>query len=334
MNKALLEQTAKALVVKSKGILAADESFNSIEKRFESIQIPSTESNRQKYRDLLLTTPDINKYLSGVILFDETIRQKGLNGQLFTQTLKTVGIMPGIKVDTGAKPLSEFSGEQITYGLDGLSERFTEYKLMGATFSKWRGVITIGEGIPTQACIDANTHALARYASLAQEADIVPIVEPEVVMEGSHSLVECQKATEASLLSLFEQLAKYRVHLPGIILKPNMVNSGTKASIQSSPQECAQATVETLLKVVPKEVPGIVFLSGGLTPDQATDRLHLINTLAQDAPWELSYSFGRALQQEALITWAGNDENVSKAQEIYLKRLSVTSKARDGKLDQ
>ena len=333
MDKIKLHRVAVNLVAKDKGILAADESFGTIEKKFKAINLPSTESNRQKYRDLLLTAPGTGKYLSGVILFDETIKQNSVSGRPFTDVLHAAGIIPGIKVDAGAKDLPGFSPEQITYGLDGLAERLSDYSQRGAAFAKWRAVITIGEGIPTDACIEANMQALARYASLAQAADIVPIVEPEVLMDGSHSLQACRDITAHTLTCLFRQLALFRVYVPGIILKPNMISSGSAAETAASAAECATATVETFKTVVPAEVPGIVFLSGGFSPDEATKRLNLINQVDPAVPWQLTFSFGRALQQEPLMIWQGKDENIPAAQSAFIKRLELVSKARNGKIN-
>jgi fructose-bisphosphate aldolase class I len=334
MNKAKLRSTAQKMVAKGKGILAADESMGTIEKRLKSINTPSTETNRRNYRDLLLTTNGMEKFISGVILFDETLRQKTKAGIPFPKLLKKKGVLAGIKVDKGAKDLPFFPGEKITEGLDGLRERFAEYANLGAEFTKWRAVITIGKGIPTPECIIANAHALARYAALAQEAGIVPIVEPEVLMDGSHSLARCEEVTTSTLKALYQEMRRYQLYLPGTILKPNMVISGTKAKKQATVKEVAQATLRTFRKTVPNEVQGIVFLSGGLTPDEATERLDEINKQAKNAPWELSFSFGRALQQEALQTWAGKTTNVTAAQRAFYDRASLVASAREGKLSQ
>ena len=326
-----LEATARKLVVDSKGILAADESSRTITKRLESIGIPSSERTRREWRELLFTTPNIQRFISGVILFDETIRQNASDGTPFPKLLWRKGIIPGIKVDTGAYPFAEHPGEKLTEGLDGLRERLVEYVELGAQFSKWRAVISIGEGIPTQACIDTNAHALARFAVLSQEAGLVPIVEPEVLMEGKHPIERHAQETERMLAAVFDALQRERISLRGIILKPNMVASGLEAKLQANPTAVAQATIRVLRKVVPPEVPGIVFLSGGLTPEQATVNLHAINSQGKQ-PWQLSYSFGRALQGEALATWGGKTANVKVAQEEFYRRAELVSSARDGRL--
>ena len=319
-----LEEIAKQLVASEKGILAADESTGTIEKRLASINVTSTEATRKAWRSLLFTTEGMEQFVSGVILYDETLRM-GL-GKL----LSDKGVLPGIKVDMGAKDLAGFPGEKITEGLDKLRERLAEYVEMGAKFTKWRAVITIGENMPTEQCIDANAHALARYAALAQEAGLVPIVEPEVLMDGGHTIERCREVTEQTLTSVFGELRKYKVHLPGMLLKPNMVISGKESSTQASSQEIAQVTVELFRQVVPAEVPGIVFLSGGQTPDQATENLNDINKVA-GSPWQLSYSYGRALQDEALKTWMGKEESVAAAQQAFIVRAEKVSKARMGK---
>jgi fructose-bisphosphate aldolase, class I len=325
-----LIETAKKMVAKSKGILAADESTGTITKRLDSIEVPSTEENRRKYRDLLLSTPEMEKYISGVILFDETMRQKSDSGELFPELLLNKGVIPGIKVDKGAKNLPNFPGEKMTEGLDGLRERFAEYVEMGAGFSKWRSVIVIGDGMPTEESIDANVDGLVRYAALSQEAGIVPIVEPEVLMDGRHSLEECKEVTSRTLKKLFAELKRYRVEFEGLILKPNMIVPGKDFTDQDSVDEVAKATVECFRENVPSEVPGCVFLSGGLSPDEACVRLKAINQVS-DLPWELSFSFGRALQAEALQAWGGKTENSQLMQEVFIKRAEKTSLARDGK---
>lgn len=331
MNIRKLEITAGKLVAKSKGVLAADESTGTITKRLANINVTSTEANRRGWRDLLFTTQGIQRYISGVILFDETIRQKTADGTPFPVLLRRRGIIPGIKVDIGAKDLALFPGEKVTEGLDGLRERLAEYVTLGATFTKWRAVITLGKEIPTQACIDANAHALARFAALSQEAGLVPIVEPEVLMEGKHTIGRHEEATTRTLTSVFSQLHAYRILLSGMLLKPNMVASGLEAKTQASPTTVAKATIRTFRKTVPREVPGIVFLSGGLTPEQATINLNAINRLGKQ-PWELSYSFGRALQGEALTTWGGKRANVKAAQEEFYRRARLVSAGRDGRL--
>jgi len=332
MNKGKLALTARKMVAHGKGILAADESMGTIEKRLTSIGVKSTESNRRNYRNLLLSAPGMEKYISGVILFDETMRQKSDSGITFPKLLLKKGVIPGIKVDTGANDLALYPGEKVTEGLDGLRGRFEEYAKLGAGFAKWRAVIIIGKGIPTDECIEANVHALARYAALAQEAEIVPIVEPEVLMDGDHTLARCEEVTTKTLKRLFTELKKYRVYLPGTILKPNMVVPGSEVMNSASVEQVAKVTLRTFKNSVPIEVPGIVFLSGGLSPEQATERLDMINKLKGKSPWELSFSFGRALQNEALTTWQGKAVNVKAAQEAFLTRAKSVAMARQGGL--
>ncbi len=324
-----LASTAQAMVAEGKGILAADESFGTIEKRFKAINLPSTEENRRAYRDMLFTTPGIGAFISGVIMFDETIRQRASDGTPFPQVLERQGILPGIKVDAGAKALAGYPGEKITEGLDGLRERLAEYRTMGARFTKWRAVITIGEGLPTRFCIDANAHALARFAALSQEAGLVPIVEPEVLMDGDHAIERCEAVTETTLASVFFHLQAHRVNLEGMVLKPNMVISGNRCPRQAGVDEVAEATVRCLKRTVPAAVPGIVFLSGGQTPQQATAHLNAMNALG-DLPWELSFSYGRALQDEALKAWGGSPANVAAGQKAFAHRARLVSAARSG----
>lgn len=329
MDIAILKQTAQALVAPHKGILAADESTKTIQKRFDKIGMTSNPESNLAYRYMLFSTPGAQQYISGVILYDETIRQVIKDGLTVPKFLESKGILPGIKVDKGAWRLANFQQEKITEGLDELRDRLTEYKNLGARFAKWRAVITIGEEMPSNACIVANAHALARYASLCQEQDIVPIVEPEVLMDGGHDLKRCQEVTEQTLEVVFKQLKLFKVLLEGVLLKPNMVISGKEAVTKVNAQEIAQATIETFKKVVPEQVPGIVFLSGGQTPDQATENLAEINKIG--GPWELSYSYGRALQDEALTTWAGKEENIAAAQKAFLERANKVSDARSTK---
>lgn len=329
MNLAELNKVAAAMTAPGKGILAADESTGTIKKRFDGIKLESTEEARRTYRELLFSAPGAQEYIGGVIMYDETLRQKTKDGTPFPQYLSKLGIVPGIKVDTGAKPLANFPNETITEGLDGLRERLAEYYKLGARFAKWRAVIDIGEGFPTQFAIDANAHALARYAALCQEANICPIVEPEVLMDGSHSIERCEEVTSTTLASVFEQLHSHRIHLEGMILKPNMVISGKKAQNRASPQQVAEATVRTLKRYVPSAVPGIAFLSGGQTAAQATEHLSLMNKLGP-FPWELSFSYGRALQDEALKAWGGKPENFAAAQQQFLRRSKFNSLARSG----
>ncbi len=328
-----LAETARALVAPGKGILAADESTGTIKKRFESIGVANTEDNRRAYRELLFRAKGASSYISGVILYDETIRQKAADGTPLVKVLKDQGVMPGIKVDTGAKPLARApAGETVTEGLDGLRERFTEYRELGAVFSKWRAVITIGDGIPTPYCIAVNAHALARYAALSQEAGIVPIVEPEVLMDGAHSIERCYDVTRATLREVFRQLADQRVSLQGMLLKPNMVLSGKEATSRAPAAEVARATVECFRETVPAAMPGIVFLSGGQSDDEATVNLDAINRYAKQvgAPWQLSYSYGRGLQAAPQKAWSGKAGNVAAAQKAFLHRAKVTAAARMG----
>jgi fructose-bisphosphate aldolase, class I len=329
MNRNELETIAKAMVAKGKGILAADESGGTIKKRFDTIKLETSEEARRTYRELLFTTPGIADHISGVILYDETIRQKTKDGTPFAQYLTQLGIVPGIKVDTGAKPLAGFANETITEGLDGLRERLAEYHKLGARFAKWRAVIDIGRGIPTQFAIDANAHALARYAALCQEANIVPIVEPEVLMDGDHTLERCEEVTEATLQSVFDALYSHRIHLEGMILKPNMVIAGKKSPVRAEPRQVAEATVRTLKRHVPSAVPGIAFLSGGQSAAEATEHLNLMNKLGP-LPWELSFSYGRALQDEALKTWGGKAENFAAGQKAFFRRAKFNGLARSG----
>jgi len=329
MNIDELKSVAKGLVSKGKGILAADESSGTIKKRFDSINVESTEENRRSYRELLFTTKGAEEFISGVILFDETIRQKSKDGHPLSEVLANRGIIPGIKVDTGAKELAGFPGEKITEGLDGLRERLNEYRDLGAKFAKWRAVITIGDEIPTQFCIDANAHALARYAALCQEAELVPIVEPEVLMDGDHTIERCEEVTTITLKSVFAELKRHQVALEGIVLKPNMVLSGKECPEQASVAEVAEATIRCFRQVVPEGMPGIVFLSGGQSPQEATEHLSAMNALGTH-PWELSFSYGRALQEPVLKAWMGQKENVATAQETFYHRAKCNGAARYG----
>jgi fructose-bisphosphate aldolase class I len=329
MNRSELESTARAMAAKGKGILAADESSGTIKKRFDSIKLESTEEARRTYREMLFTTPGMSDYISGVIMYDETIRQKAKDGTPFAEVLSKQGVVPGIKVDTGAKPLAGFPNETITEGLDGLRERLIEYYKLGARFAKWRAVIDIGDGYPTQFAIDANAHALARYAALCQEQNIVPIVEPEVLMDGAHDLARCEEVTGAVLSSVFSALHSHRIHLEGIILKPNMVISGKKAPNRANAQQVAEATVRCLKRYVPSAVPGIAFLSGGQTSPEATEHLNLMNQLGP-LPWELTFSYGRALQEEALKAWGGKAENFAAGQKAFFRRAKLNGLARSG----
>jgi fructose-bisphosphate aldolase class I len=329
MNRAELARVARAMVVKNKGILAADESTSTITKRFVGIKLESTEEHRRAYRELLFTAPGVATSISGVILYDETLRQKTRDGVLFPAYLEKIGIIPGIKVDTGAKPLAQFPGETITEGLDGLRDRLIEYRKLGARFAKWRAVIDIGTGLPTDFAIAANAHALARYAALCQEQDIVPIVEPEVLMDGAHSLERCEEVTEAVLQTVFDQLYAQRIDFEGMVLKPNMVISGKNASNRASPDEVAQATVRCLKRHVPPAVAGIAFLSGGQSPTEATLHLSLMNSIG-GMPWPLTFSYGRALQDTALSAWSGNSANLGAAQKELLRRAKLNGLATTG----
>jgi fructose-bisphosphate aldolase class I len=329
MNRSELETTAKAMVAKGKGILAADESTGTIKKRFDGIKLESTEEARRTYRELLFTTPNVADYISGVIFYDETLRQKTKTGVPFPEHLTKLGIVPGIKVDTGAKPLAGYPNETITEGLDGLRERLAEYYKLGARFAKWRAVIDIGDGIPTQFAIDANAHALARYAALCQEANIVPIVEPEVLMDGAHSLERCEEVTSATLDAVFSALYQHRIYLEGMVLKPNMVISGKKNTNRANAQQVAEATVRTLKRYVPSAVPGIAFLSGGQSDEEATAHLDAMNKIG-NLPWALTFSYGRALQAAPQKAWGGKPENVAAGQKAFARRAKFTSLATTG----
>jgi fructose-bisphosphate aldolase class I len=324
-----LHETAVAIVAEGKGILAADESTGTIKKRFDSIGVESTEDNRRAYRDLLFTTEGVEEYISGVILFDETLRQTSLDGTPFPKLLESKGIIPGIKVDTGAKPLALAEGETVTEGLDGLRERLEEYHGLGARFAKWRAVINIGKGIPSEYAIWTNAHALARYAALAQETGLVPIVEPEVLMDGDHTIERSFEVTSRTLHAVFTELRDQRVQPEGILLKPNMVLSGYECPTQASDEDVAAETLRSFSRHVPAAVPGVVFLSGGQSDEQATSRLNEMNKLGPH-PWQLSFSYGRALQAPALKAWVGKEENVAAAQHAYYHRSKMNSAARTG----
>jgi fructose-bisphosphate aldolase class I len=324
-----LESTAKALVAEGKGILAADESDGTIKKRFDSIGVESTDENRRAYRDLLFTTEGIEDYISGVILFDETIRQASADGTPFPKLLESRGIIPGIKVDKGAKDLANASGEKVTEGLDGLRGRLEEYRELGARFTKWRAVITIGNGIPSEYCIWTNAHALARFAALSQEAGLVPIVEPEVLMDGDHSIERSFEVTSRTLHAVFTELRDQRIEFEGMLLKPNMVLSGYEASQQASHEEVAETTIKCFRRHVPAAVPGIVFLSGGQSDEDATANLNAMNARGPH-PWELSFSYGRALQAPALKAWRGDAANVEEAQKAFYRRAKFNGAARTG----
>ncbi len=328
MNHAELVKIARGMVAPGKGILAADESTGTIKKRFDGIQLESTEATRQLYREMLFSAPGIADAISGVIMYDETLRQKTRAGVPFPQHLASLGIIPGIKVDQGAKPLANFPNETVTEGLDGLRERLKEYHGLGARFAKWRAVIDIGAGYPTRFGIEANAHALARYAALCQEQGIVPIVEPEVLMDGDHSIEDCEAVTDEVLCETFRQLAGHRVHLEGIVLKPNMVISGKKNASRAGPEQVAEATVRCLRRWVSAAVPGIAFLSGGQSTTEATLHLSLMNR--EPLPWKLTFSYGRALQDSALKAWGGKPANFEAGQREFMRRARLNGLAAKG----
>ena len=324
--------TAKSLVADDKGLLAIDESNPTCNKRFAAAGIPQTEEFRRSYREMIITTPGLGECISGLILYDETIRQKKKDGTFFIKAITDLGIIPGIKVDTGAKDMAGHPGEKITEGLDGLRDRLREYFQMGARFAKWRAVITIGNGIPSRGCIEANANALARYAGLCQEAGLVPIVEPEVLMTGGHTLEHCFEVTEEVLRTVFKQLYLQRVTLEGMILKPNMVLPGLACPKQETVEEVADITVECLLRAVPAAVPGIAFLSGGQSGELASARLNAMNVRFKSRlPWALAFSFARAIQQPALEIWRGKETNVLAAQQALYHRANCNRAARHGK---
>ena len=327
-----LDAVARAMTAPGRGILAADESHPTIAKRFAAIALESTQETRRAYRELLFTTPGLGDYIGGVILFDETLRQSTRDGVPFAEVITKQGIVPGIKVDRGTTPLAGFPGETATEGLDGLRQRLAEYHQLGARFAKWRAVIHIGAGIPSRACIEANAHALARYAALCQEAELVPIVEPEVLMDGDHSLARCESVTGEVLNAVFGQLLTQHVRYEAMVLKPNMVMPGSTHPGVTNPYAIAEATVRCLEGHVPAAVPGIAFLSGGQSEADATRHLDLINKVGR-GPWQLTFSFGRALQHTALQVWAGRDENRDAAQAALLNRARLAGLARAGRYD-
>jgi fructose-bisphosphate aldolase class I len=329
MDRATLTEIAQAIVAPGKGILAADESSGTIKKRFDSIGVESTEDNRRAYRQMLFTAPGASDHISGVILFDETIRQSADDGTPFPQLLESQGIIPGIKVDTGAKPLAGAEGETVTEGLDGLRERLAEYRHLGARFAKWRATYTITDELPSEYCLDVNAHALARYAALCQEAEIVPIVEPEVLMDGTHTIDRSASVTTHVLESLYDALFAQHVYLPGTLLKPNMVLSGYECPQQASDDEVAEKSIAVYRYAVPAAVPGIVFLSGGQSDEQATARLNAMNQRGPH-PWQLSFSYGRALQAPALKAWGGEVSKLEAGQQAYAKRARLNGAARSG----
>ena len=325
--------TAKAMVADHKGLVAMDESVATLNSRFEAAGIPQTEEYRRAYRELLITTPGIGDYLNGAILFDETIDQQTLAGVPFLESLQASGLIPGIKLDEGTEDLPGFPGEKITKGLDSLNERLTRYSRLGLRFAKWRGVIQIKEALPTEACIISNTHALARYAAACQQAGIVPIVEPEVIMDGDHTIARCAEVTERVLRSLFEQLYLFNVNLEGLILKPNMILPGNDAIEKATPEEVAAQTVRVLRSAVPADVAGIAFLSGGQDAVSAAENLNAINSFYKDdLPWPVTYSFSRASHQPALEIWKGLPENAAAAQASFLETGKINKAARRGEL--
>jgi fructose-bisphosphate aldolase class I len=331
MNSQALITTAKALVADDKGILAMDESNPTCNKRFATLGIPQTGEARRAYREMIVTTPGLGECISGAILYDETIRQTTREGIPFVQAVIAAGIVPGVKVDAGAKDMAGHPGEKVTEGLDGLRDRLQEYAHMGLRFAKWRAVIVIGDGLPSRACIEANAQALARYAALCQEAGLLPIVEPEVLMDGEHTLAQCFAVTEQCLHSVFEQLYTQGAMLEGMLLKPNMVLPGLSCSQQETAEAVAEATVRCFLRAVPAAVPGVMFLSGGQSAALASSRLSAMNAgFKSRVPWALSFSYGRALQQPAMETWAGQDANVKAAQQALLQRARCNLAARRG----
>ena len=327
-----LNEVARALVASGKGILAADESHSTIKSRFDHIGLPSTEENRRTYRHMLFSTEGMEEFISGVILYDETLRQNALDEAEtpFPKLLSDKGVLSGIKVDIGIHDLAGFPGECVTEGLDGMWTRLGDYRKLGASFAKWRAVINVGKGIPTDVCIDANAHALARYAALCQENGIVPIVEPEIFMEGDHTIYRCDEVTGVTLRQVFEALATHGVKLDGIVLKPSMVISGSECPEQASVEEVARRTVNNFLRNVPRDVPGIAFLSGGQSPETATAHLNTMNAMFGELPWELSFSYGRALQAAPLQAWGGDPANFEAGQQAFYHRALCNSAARTG----
>lgn len=331
MNLDLLKSTAKAMVAPGKGVLAIDESHSTCKKRFDALGVECTEETRREYRELLVTAPGIEASLGGMILFDETLRQSTRDGRRFVEVLREKGIQPGIKVDTGAKDLALHPGEMVTEGLDGLRERLVEYKGLGATFAKWRAVINISDTLPSEACVRANAHALARYAALCQEADIVPMVEPEMIMDGTHTLERCYEVTARVLKVLFEELAQQGVALEGTILKVSMVLAGKGAVVQTDEATVARETVKCLMENVPANIAGVVFLSGGQSDAKSTIHLNLMHQLGVALPWPLSFSYGRGIQQPALEMWASDRAKFAEAQKVLVHRARMNGLASEGK---
>ena len=334
MNLAKLESTAREMVSGGRGILAMDERTGTCTSRFDNLGVPSTEETRLSYRSMLVTAEGLSEFISGAILFDETIRQK-VNGETpFATYLNDAGIVPGIKVDTGAKALAGHPGEKVTEGLDGLRERLQEYVSLGARFAKWRAVITISDSIPSDACLMANAHGLARYAALCQESDVVPIVEPEVLMDGGHSIEQCRDVTHRTLKTVFHQLDNQGVALSGIVLKPTMVLSGKECTEQAGVEEVARQTVDCFLDCVPASVPGVAFLSGGQTDEQATQHLNKMNQLGLNLPWYLTFSYGRALQQAPMRVWSGDNSKIVEVHQKILQRAEVNALASQGQFEE
>lgn len=330
MDASEMEKTVAELAAPGRGILAADESSGTIEKRFNAVNVPSTGETRRSYREMLFTTPGLNEFISGVILFEETLRQTSATGVPLPQVLAQRGIVPGIKVDKGTAALAHFAGDKITQGLDGLAERLDEYKNLGARFAKWRAVFTIADGLPSARAIEANADSLARYAAICQESGVVPMVEPEVLMDGSHTIETCAYVTQAVLETVFHALHRHRVILEHMLLKPNMVVPGKECAIQASPGEIAAATLTCLRRTVPAAVPSINFLSGGQSDEAATANLNAMNARPEQQPWQLSFSYGRALQAPALKAWHGEEANRPAAQQALYKRARLNSAARQG----
>jgi len=332
MDKKLMAATAAGMVAAGKGLLAADESSATVAKRFAGVNVDNTEPNRRAYRDMLFTTPDIEKYISGVILFDETIKQQSLGGIAFPKLLQDKGIIPGIKVDGGAKDLPAHPGELVTEGLDNLRGRLADYFKLGARFAKWRAVITIGKDMPSWGCVEANAHALARYSALCQEANIVPIIEPEVLIDGDHTIERCFEVTEATLRATFQACYSQRVSAEHLILKASMVISGKGCAVQASEAQVAEMTVSALRRSVPAALPGVVFLSGGQSDEKSAAHLSLMNaTHKAELPWPLTFSYSRALHQAALKAWCGKQENWKSAQQVFAHRARMCSLASQGK---
>ena len=332
MDKKLLKETAEKMMLKPKGIIAMDESTPTIAKRFESIHVADNEENRRRYRELIITTPDLSDYISGAILFDETFHQKMSTGILFRDYMNSIGILPGIKVDAGAKDFSNHPNEKITEGLDGLRDRLAKYESLGAKFCKWRAVITIGDNMPSNACIISNCNALARYASLCQENNLVPIVEPEVLIDGNHSIELCNEVTSKTLKCLFEQLKALNVYFEGVILKPSMVISGNKNIKRADYQTVADMTIQCLKEHLPNNLGGVAFLSGGQTDEESTNHLNIMNKTYKDLLWRVTFSYARAIQQSALKVWLGEDVNLTASQQILSKRAKLCSEASVGML--